>query len=146
MRSDACRIKAFLTKIMILLWLHLAISHGSSWRWPGLCLNDQPYPLKPWFVRSLVSPSHCECEFPCQSSDDLTRFEPKVERKVQTPPVRHMVGKDEHGLSTESQTFRSVLDFFKGFSQSVKKIMFFLVYSTWTSKRLGNVSHLSQGK
>lgn len=137
---DGCRIQAYLTKIMRLLWLCPILSHWSSWRWLGLCLNDRLSPLKLWFVQNLASPSHCNFEFPCQSSDYLARSEPTVERKVQTPPIRCSVGRDERGFPRKVRLCRSLLDCSEGFSQSVRTRISFLMYSTWISKRLLTMS------
>ena len=111
MRLDNCRIKALLTKIMRLLWLCLIVSHWSWWRWLRLCPKDQLNPLKPRFMRNLVSSSQCKPEFPCQSSNDLARPEPSAERKVQKPPVRHTVGKEECGLSKKNQALQITTGF-----------------------------------
>lgn len=129
MQLDACRIKTFIIKIMKLLWLWLIISSWSSWRWLELCMNDQPSPLRPQFERNFVSPSRCSLEFPCQNINVLTRIEPAVERKVKIV-YEVLACQRKVGL------WRKLLVFFEGFSQSVRKIIFFLMYSTWISKML----------
>lgn len=76
-----------------------------------------------------MSPSHCKLEFPCQNTNVLTRFEPAAERKIKTPCK-------VLACQRKVRLCRSLLVFLEGFSQSVRKIIFFLMYSTWISKRL----------